>query len=461
MRRALLVASFLPAFFFPFAVLLIGMRNPSVIDGAIISKSLPAFSTVFIILVFQVIYNLLNKTTWPHDNLPGLFLSVMFGIGYFFLASFLNRPDFNSNNILFGSDNWSWYQRMGSPEGWYTGVRAVHPLAHIIFRPMVALMSVFTYGDRFSANLVLLTFAGIGCVFLMWKIVYELTINEVNAFLFASLLGVSASHLIFASVIETYIFSALFLLLFIWLLISNKPAYMLIITGVLTLGTTLTNIAQQVLILVFRIKIKRAIILFCMMVLMGIGLNLISRLIYPVTEYFFLPQNFVIEQRFTKDINLKRFILTTENIFVYNVAAPQPYLGLRNGIPHFNLLTGSIGDYIWFGWPGFLLWMVTLSLTIYCFIRNIRLDRNEYKLSIALLSCLVFNFLLHVGYGSEPFLYSANWTYALVLFSALSLKNFSDQTWFKMGLLVTVASVLINNLWLLYFVTRHMSQLLE
>jgi hypothetical protein len=411
------------------------------------------------LLVVLGIRGFLGKSAWANENVPGLLLLFSFSFGYFLLAILLNKPDINTNNIYFAADNLSWYERIAEPEGWSTDLRAVHPLAYVIFRPVTALVSVLTYGDRFAANLSLLAFAGGGCVFLMWKIVREISGNDVHAILFASLLGESASHLVFASIIESYIFSAFLLLLFIWLLITRKPAHTLIAAGVLTLGITLTNIAQQALMaLLIQRNFKRVVFLFAIVVLLAAGLNILSRFIYPNTEYFFIPQNLTAEQRFSQVIDLKRVGLLAENLLVYNVAAPQPYSSLRNGMPRFNFLNGSIGNYTWFGWPSPLLWIAVLSLAFFQFIKNIRSSTKQQVLLSALLTCLAFNFLLHIGYGIEPFLYSADWTYALVLFVGVSLSEFAERAWFKTALFGLVAVMLVNNLWLAYFISRSISQ---
>ncbi|MEW6401156.1 MAG: DUF6080 domain-containing protein [Chloroflexota bacterium] len=461
MRRSLLAASFLPAILFPLAAFVIGLRNPSLLDLAIISKALPALLSVFLLLLCLAIRSFLGKSDWASENLPGLILLFLFSLGYFFLASLLNQPDLNTNNIYFAADSGSWYLRMGALEGWNTGVRAVHPLAHLIFRPIVALISILTYGDRFTASLLLLAFAGSGCVFLTWKVAKRICKNEVHAVLFASLLGASASHLIFGSVIESYIFSAFLLLLFLWMLISNRSTPLLVAASVLTLGVTITNIAQQAATALFvQRNLRRVVLLFLMVVFIGAGLNVISRLIYPVTEYFFLPQNLTGEQRFAEQINLKRIGLMTENLLIYSVTAPQPYSSARNDMPRFNFLNGTIRDYIWFGWPSLLLWTSFLILAFVSFFKRLKAGTLENQLSLALLACPAFNFLLHVGYGTEPFLYSADWTYALVLFVAVSLKDYAERTWLQIGLFGLVMAVLVNNCWLMYLVARTVSPFL-
>jgi hypothetical protein len=69
-------------------------------------------------------------------------------------------------------------------------------------------------------------------------------------------------------------------------------------------------------------------------------------------------------------------------------------------------------------------------------------------LSLALLSTLVLNIGLHLRYGKELFLYSANWTYALILLLALALQGLSKHRWLQISLLIFVFFLMFNNSWL-------------
>ena len=191
---------------------------------------------------------------------------------------------------------------------------------------------------------------------------------------------------------------------------------------------------------------------------MGIGLNIFSKFLYPATEYVFLPENLAGEQRFQKEITLQRAGLMAENLFIYNIAAPQPYTDMRNETLRFNFLNGTIGEYRWFGWPALILWLIMAGLALFYFPANLRRQAPYGSLAVSMLACLVFNFLLHIGYGAEPFLYSADWTYAVVLFTAINLNNLGGNNWFKFALFTLVASIFINNMWFLYLIAAKASE---
>jgi len=448
---------YLPATAFPMAAVLIGLRNQSTFQAPSLIAGSP-FPAIFAFLGIILILIFFKKSQTVQRNLPGLILFLLFLGGYFIIASIFNRHDVNTNNIYFGADSWSWLQLMALENSENVGPRAVHPLAPIIFRPLVTLLSLITNGDRFHANLILIALAGSGSVFFTWKIVNLISNDQEYAILFASLLGLSASNLIFASTVESYIFSTFSLLLFIWLLIAKHHDYHLIVTGVAILGITITNLVQSAItFLVIRRNFKLTIAIFVVIILIGMGFNLISHNLYDV-GLFFHPQELSSEKRFVKGISPEHAVLMAEDIFIYNIASPQPYLSFRKEMPRFNFLGGTIREYIWFGWPALILWIITLGISFYSFFKNIRVPSSYKNLSISMLFCLIFNFMMHIWYGTEPFLYSANWTYSLIIFSAITLEQLNKHAHIKMVLFALVTSIFVNNLWLIYLITRRVSE---
>jgi hypothetical protein len=452
MRKIIPLTAFLPAAIFPVAAFVIGLRNPAIFEAPALIKNSPFPAILFLFAAAMLIFR--QRSGKSNQNFDGLVLFLLFSLGYFLIAGILNKTGVNTNNIYFSADSGSWYLRMASIEGWDTGTRAIHPFSHLLFRPSITLLSMLTGGDRFHAALLLLAAVGGGCVFLMWKIVRLLTENPPYAVLCASLLGLSASHLIFSSILETYIFSTFFLLLFIWLVLENKSNALLIAAGTITFGITLTNIVQQGLTFLFvKRDIKRTALVFGLVLLFSVGLNLVSKFIYPVTDYFFIPQNLAGEERFSREVNLQRVGLVAENLFMYNIAAPQPYLSIRNEMPRFNFLNGSIQNYVWFGWAAVFGWgLVLLLLPAHLF--HLSRSARDASLLTALAACLLFNFLLQLGYGVEPFLYSPGWTYALVLLAALAFRDTAKRIEALAGFLFLVTFIMLNNLWLLYLIAR-------
>ena len=70
---------------------------------------------------------------------------------------------------------------------------------------------------------------------------------------------------------------------------------------------------------------------------------------------------------------------------------------------------------------------------------------TRYLFAYVIIFILLFNFLLHLQYGKDIFLYSTNWTYAIILILALVWKELADKRWFQIVLLVFLALLLANN----------------
>jgi hypothetical protein len=69
--------------------------------------------------------------------------------------------------------------------------------------------------------------------------------------------------------------------------------------------------------------------------------------------------------------------------------------------------------------------------------------RNGFYYALA---CgMILNAGLHLRYGKELFLYSPNWTYALVLLVGMAWQPVSGKRWFQIVLLVLLSLVAFNN----------------
>ena len=169
--------------------------------------------------------------------------------------------------------------------------RSVHPFVLLIIRPLVWLASLPLNGDRLHAAFVLVAMTGALCVFLAWYFVKHTTGNSLYALLIASLLGTSAAHLVFGSLIETYIFLAAVMLVFLVLLLKDKPMFVLVLTGLVSFGITVTNFAQTAIAFIFVKRDFRQWLKYGLIVgALVIPLALLNNLVYPNSQpYFFIP----------------------------------------------------------------------------------------------------------------------------------------------------------------------------
>jgi len=385
-----------------------------------------------------------------NEIVTGLFVAGFFFSVYLMLASIFNRPVFDVDDIFFDSDGLLWRMRFvtDSYRDYYW--RSVHPFVLLIIRPLITLFAFFLKGDRLAAAFVLVAFAGALCVFLAWYFVKHTVGNSIYALLLASLLGVSAAQLVFGSLIETYIFLAAVALVFMVLLLRDKPLFVLVITGTISFGITLTNFIQTAIAFImvkrdFKQWVKYGLIVGALV----IPLALLNNFIYPNSQpYFFIPSNLTSETGNTFAPSVARGAAVLRVMFLHSIVAPDPLI-LKEEIPFlkvwmFKAEPMRVSEYrTWFGKTLAYAWLGLLLLGGFLFLKNLRKEDNRFTFAFILI--LIFNFLLHLRYGKDLFLYSTNWTYAIILFLGLAWRELANKRWFQVVLLIFVALLMANN----------------
>jgi len=296
----------------------------------------------------------------------------------------------------------------------------------------------------------LVAFAGALCVFFAWKFVKRTNGNSLYALLIASMLGASAAHLVFASLIETYIFLAAVMLVFLIILLEEKSLFSLVVTGLISFGITITNFIQTAIAFIFVKRDFKAWVKYGLIVTaMTIPLTLLNNLVYPDSQpYFFIPSSFGAEADNTFAPSISRALAIGRVMAIHSVIAPDPLI-LEEEIPFLKVWIFKadplrISDYRTpLGTSTAFFWLGLALLGIYLFLRNLK--EGEYRFSPAFIFILLFNFALHLRYGKDVFLYSTNWTYAIILLLSLAWKEISNRRWFQLVLLLFIALEIVNN----------------
>lgn len=405
-------------------------------------------------LKFSGFYNKLKKTkvyAYVSQNLAGLSLAFGFLVLYLILASVLNEPRFDVDDIFFDADHFNYRIRLTTDTWQDYYWRSVHPFMILLFRPPVDLLSILLKGNKLWGVYLFTALGGASCVYLVWMFIKSATGNSVYASLIAALLGFTTSHLIFSALLESYIFLAASLLLFYLLLLKDRPMPALIAASLVTVGITHSNFVQNVIAL-FTLKpnIKQMIRFVATVLVLLVLLTLLNNLLFPDAHpFFFIPSTLQAEQQNLYPLNALRLQAMLRAFFFHNVVAPVPILHEGeipftqfrffkpeiNALSEYELPIESITAWVWFGWLTFA--GVTFLLS---------LKKNQHmRLSIALLGCMALNVLLHLRYGKELFLYSTNWTYALILLVGLSLQIHADRKWLQILLLLFLFLLVWNN----------------
>lgn len=387
-------------------------------------------------------------------HLGGLLLAALFFLVYFHLSSIFNQPIFRFDDIFFDTDSELWRWRFATEyyQDYYE--RTVHPYVLIIVRPLVWVISLFLNGNTLYATFALLALTGALCVYLVWYFVKETTGGWLYALLIASLFGASTSQLMFGSLIETYGFLGAVALIFIVLLLKDKPLYALVITGLAAFGITVSNIAQTFIAhLVVKRDIKQLIKYGLIVGALVVPLNLLSGYIYPDTHpYFWDLSPLQYEEKNVFPINIQRANYLARVVFLHSVVAPEPLL-LKEDIPFLKVwmfrasmkkAPMQIASYeTWFDSSVAFLWVVLILLGAALFLKNF--SKQDQRFSFVFILTILFYFVLHLRYGRDVFLYSSNWTYAIILTLALAWRELSEKRWFHISLLAFIVLLLANN----------------
>lgn len=398
-----------------------------------------------------------NKfVSFVRENLSGGILSALFFGLYLLIGSVLNHPRFDVDDIFFDSDGFIWRYRLTTDHWQDFYWRSVHPLALLILRPLVNLLSVFLHGDTYFAAIVLTAIAGAACVFLAWMFMKEALQDNVSALIMAFLFGISTSQLIFGSLIETYVFLAVATLLFFVLMQREVHSLPLLVSvGVATMGITLTNFAQTVIALFgARPNLKFILKFGFIVVALVISLTLASNLFYPnASPYFFVPSSFVAEEQNVRAVSLNRAQALTRAFLFNNIVAPSPLLSHKD-IPFTQFRFYRAEDYKISAYSTPLqsatgrIWLAFLTVAAIFFVKDFK--SQNMRLTLSLMGCVLLNLLIHLRYGKELFLYSPNWTYAIVLLLGISWKKLLAHKWFQIPLIAFLLLLIVNNAALLY-----------
>ena len=397
---------------------------------------------------------------FARKNLLGLLLAGMFTLGYTALSFTFNHPGLDQTENFLAIDNFAWMGRLADADGTNIEMRAVHPFAFFIFRPIVWLLSLLFNGDRYAATLLLVPLTGGLCVLLAYRFIKRWSGSETYALLSASLLGASAAHVVFGSFVESYIFSAAVLLLFFVLLLDEKTHFFaLVAVGTLTFGITITNFIQTFLgYVVARPKFKSIFMFGLLASALSITLTVLHAATFPSALMFFDPAGAGVESDYAIPLVgapawkvIGRAMLLVRNIFLYCIVAPQPYIlttEVGGTFPRFNFFKITPGSYSYSSFDGLgkvlvAAWLLLLGAAAVAFVWKL-IRARKFDLTAAFPLVILFNFALHMTYGYEPFLYAADWTYALVLFVTASLSDLGKQRWFQIILLLIIALLMIN-----------------
>jgi hypothetical protein len=149
---------------------------------------------------------------------------------------------------------------------------------------------------------------------------------------------------------------------------------------------------------------------------------------------------------------------------LYTVLGPRPYMLLDpNRDPmllffKFSMSTFSYSEYFGVGSLAVYTWAGLLLVSFCGLIRRVIKEKFSQsvalQLSLGFILCIVFNFGFHLLYGFEPFLYSADWMYALLLLVVIGWMAIPRKRIFESALLLFLVLEMVNNLACIHIILK-------
>ncbi|HEX3129504.1 MAG TPA: hypothetical protein VH394_19360 [Thermoanaerobaculia bacterium] len=369
---------------------------------------------------------------------------------------------FDHDDALFQSDTSRAARDLTEPGADHYRTK-VHPLFVILFNPAGTLLCKATDSPYLAAAL-LVSAAGALCVVAAHVFFTAIGHGPVAALTLSCLLGVSASHLLFASIPDTFIFTALSFVVCACLALRRPGSLKAGVPAVaFALGMATTNIAPSSLLFFggarketgFWKSVGRSAALVLLALTIAAGLSLLQKAIYPSSNLFFARESFredveyVFHPKNAKQARIRKLVLL-RHLAVFDVVAPEIQDRTPKGspVPWVTFHKATLSDIHGAGRAAVILLLALDLLALYGILRR-RLFLEPVLQSLIL--GILFLATLHYYYGDDLFLYSCSWLFLVLAVMAWGLQGFAQAgpRWTQavngllIGLLILTA---VNNL---------------
>lgn len=348
---------------------------------------------------------------------------------------------------------------------YYTHYRiTVHPLFLIFCQTIFHILKGIFINDKFTIIVIQSVLSTIN-VYILYRIIYKVSSNELKAQLLALIYGISFSSIVFTVLPETYIFAALGLLLLWYYVIDNSfrneelgiyQYFILAGLGLLSYGITITNVIHFFAALIYLLikkksifskKIKDFISVIFLFILGVIILSVLQSIAFPNVNTFW---EIVIGRIPNWETNYMDFSFTFNKL--YTVLKSFFFYPVLSGILVSN------GDMIRFSSYLLIDRLFIVIFTIYFVISLYAALKNNKVLTFSIGLVICANFCLHFLYGSkDTFLYSQHWLFLFFIIFAstnLSENKVNDFVKAKYLYILCICYIIFRNYMALYEMFR-------
>jgi hypothetical protein len=305
---------------------------------------------------------------------------------------------------------------------------ARHPLFILLTSPLMRALTTLGVDPLAGVRWIIA-----GCAFLATAFLFlalrGLGLPLAAAALFMGVFLASATFLHWFSILETYPFSAVSISFMLMILTSAGESrwWAWIIASVATLSVTITNWTLALASVLFRLDIRKAIVLSIAALMIVALLAIAQRLCYPGTAVFFnlghlkYQVRVILTDARRKETGTRTPGLNVWSAVITSAVAPTPevrpqYLDRKPLRLIVNNQYSPLSSHTMSGWIAFASWLVLLAGGALGGWAN----RERRAVFAAVSVFLLGQFALHAVFGEVTFLYSANFFPALVLFTAFS-----------------------------------------
>ncbi len=332
-----------------------------------------------------------------------------------------------------------------------------HPLFVLLLNPIGVALRAGLRGLGVEASgrvaaIALSAAAGGGGVAVFSVLLRGLGLASLRVVLWSLVFGLSASQFVFGSLPESWIFSGLSLLVLFALGTRPRPPRDgLVVAGTAAFGMAVTNLAAAVLVrarwLVSEGRVGRLVgglARYLLLVLLATALlSALQSVVYPGASPFYRADPLAREDRqsFVRNFELaERTGDLLAHLFFFDLTAPR-LLVTETGTPRttVDFPDPSLAALRPEGAVHAVLWTALL------FLAGWGLLRMREPLPLALLLWLALQAALHLAFGTSLFLYSCQWTFAVVALVAVGTDRLSPPRALDASLLALVGLQALAN----------------
>ena len=365
---------------------------------------------------------------------------------------------------VFDADLGLWTIDLARPQGPH-GRTLVHPLAVLFFNPLGSALRwlLQAAGVGFAARLSasLLCAAGGGAAVGAFRLLlHRLGVAPARARAWALVFALSASQVVFSALPESFVFSALGLVV-VYTVAANPGAreWSRVAAGVFAFGVTVTNLGAVALArsagLSWRESTRRAAAVVgrhvVLVLLLAAALSLVQVAVYPTAHVFFRPEplgsayRLAVEGLPSPGAVARRGLEVASHLGFVCLAAPRVTVRVTDE-------SGTKVDFPPRPWRALrpaggvhaVLWGLLLLGGAHG-VRGALAAGNDRRRGIlaALVGWLVLQAALHLVFGTSLFLYSAHWTFAVVVLTAVGVESTLRSSGKRAGLLMVALCAVV------------------